>query len=70
MFDEFYKALDKDLKDANLLDYNFEGVDLKKYDLTKAKISSAIMIKLGSYDDKLFRVITRDKQLSNITPST
>ncbi len=70
LFDKFYKALDKDLQDANLLDYDFEGVDLNKYDLTKAKISSAIMIKLGTYKDNLFKTITKDNQLANITPST
>lgn len=69
LFDEFYKALDKDLQDANLLDYNFEGIDLKKYDLTKAKISSEIMIKLGTYKDNLFKIITKDNQLATIMPS-
>lgn len=69
LFDKFYKALGKDLQDANLLDYNFEGIDLKKYDLTKAKISSEIMIKLGTYKDNLFKIITKDNQLANIMPS-
>ena len=69
-FDKFYTALDKDLQDANLLDYDFEGIDLNKYDLTKAKISSTIMIKLGTYKDNLFKAITKDNQLANITPST
>lgn len=70
MFDKFYKASDKDLANADLLDYDFQGVDLSKYDLTKARISSEIMIKLGIYNNSLFKSITKDSHLANITPST
>ena len=70
MFDKFYKASDKDLANADLLDYDFQGVDLSKYDLTKARISSEIMIKLGIYNNSLFKSITKDRHLANITPST
>lgn len=69
LFDKFYKALGKDLSDADLLDYDFDGIDLNKYDFSKAKLSSAIMIKLGTYKDNLFKIITKDNELSNITPS-
>ena len=69
MFDKFYKASGKDLANADLLDYDFQGVDLSKYDLTKARISSEIMIKLGIYNNSLFKSITKDSHLANITPS-
>mgnify|MGYP004685990369 CR=1 FL=1 len=69
LFDKFYKALDKDLVNADLLDYDFYGVDLSKYDLTKARISSGIMIKLGVYNNTLFESITKDSYLASITPS-
>ena len=68
-FHEFYTALDRDLSDANLLDYDFDGIDLNKYDLSKAKLSSAIMIRLGIYRDDLFKVVTQNKELTYITPS-
>lgn len=70
LFDQFYKALDKNLTNADLLDYDFQGIDLSKYDLTKARISSEIMIKLGIYNNNLFKIITKDSKLANITPST
>ena len=69
-FDKFYKALDKDLTDANLLDYSFDGIDLSKYDFSRAKISSDIMIKLGIYKNTLFKTISKDSELANIMPST
>ena len=68
-FDEFYVALGKNLRGVKLYNYNFEGVDIKKYDLSKAKLSSDMMIKLGIYKDDLFKKITKDKELSNITHS-
>ncbi len=69
-FNRFYKALNKNLEDADLLDYDFVGLDLNKYDLSKAKISSTVMIKLGIYKDNIFKIITKDSNLSDITPST
>ena len=69
-FDKFYKALDKNLNNANLLDYDFDGIVLNKYDLSKAKISSDIMIKLGIYNDKLFKIIAKDRELSSVLTST
>ena len=68
-FEKFYRFLKHDLKDANLLDYDFEGIDLKKYDFTKAKISSQTMIKLGTYNNKFFNLTLKDDYLLNITPS-
>ena len=68
-FDKFYNALDKDLSGANLLDYDFKDIDIKKYNLSKAKISSSTMKKLGTYDDKLFKLITANNQLLAIKPS-
>ena len=69
-FNRFYKALNKNLEDADLLDYDFDGIDLNKYDLSKAKISSTVMIKLGIYKDNIFKIVTKDSNLSDITLST
>lgn len=68
-FKKFYNAVGKDLKDANLLNYDFEGIELNKYDLSKAKISSSIMIKAGIYKKKLYNAITKTPELSNIPPT-
>lgn len=69
-FDKFYKAVNKDLADADLLDYTFENINLNEYDLSKAKISSDTMIKLGTYKDNLFKIISKDNDLARITPSS
>lgn len=68
-FDTFYKALKKDLSNANLLEYDFENVDLSKYNLSNAKLSSRAMIKLGTYTNKYFKILKADEPLSKITPS-
>ena len=68
-FDTFYKALKKDLSNANLLEYDFENVDLSKYNLSNAKLSSQAMIKLGTYTNKYFKILKADEPLSKITPS-
>lgn len=63
-FEDFYKATRKNLKNADLLDYDFKNVDLKKYNIERAKISSEIMRKIGLYTDNIFRLITSDRELS------
>ena len=68
-FGKFYRALKKDLDGANLLGYDFEGLNPKKYNLSNAKISSKTMMKLGTYDPNLFQAIDAGKSLATITPS-
>lgn len=70
LFDQFYRALNKNLANADLLDYDFQGVDISKYILAKAKVSSEIMIKLGIYNNTLYKSLTKDNHLANIMPST
>lgn len=47
-----------------MLDYDFKNVDLKKYKIERAKISSEIMRKIGLYTDNIFRLITSDRELA------
>ncbi len=68
-FDSFYRECKGKTSDADLLDYHFEGIDLEKYDLSWAKVSSEIMAKLGTYSDEVHQIITKGLPLSKITPS-
>jgi len=69
-FDEFYKATKKNLTNANLVYYDFDNEkDIKKYDLSKAMISSKTMIKLGNYNDELYKSI-KDSEHLNFTFSS
>lgn len=65
-FDAFYKALKKDLKNADLLYYDFNDCDALKYDLSKAMISSQTMLKIGKYDKKFERLINKDNDLISV----
>lgn len=68
-FEKFYIGVKRNLDGANLLDYDFKDINLKKYDFTNAKISSQTMSKLGIYNNRFFNMITKDGYLSNIVPS-
>lgn len=67
-FDSFYKATKKDLSNADLLDYDSETENLKKYNFAHAKISSQTMLKLGVYDGKIERVLKKDKDCLSALP--
>lgn len=67
-FDSFYKATKKDLSNADLLDYDFETENLKKYNFSHAKISSQTMLKLGVYDGKIERVLKKDMDCLSALP--
>ncbi|MFA6843743.1 MAG: metallophosphoesterase [Bacilli bacterium] len=69
-FKSFYKAVNKNLYDTNLLGYHFDDIDPKKFDLSGAKVSAKTMIKLGKYSDKIEKVLKKDSKLSIITPMT
>lgn len=53
-FDEFYSFLNGDLSDADIYDFNFDGIDLKKYDINNVTINSTVLIKNELYDDKFY----------------
>ena len=43
-----------DLSNADIYEYNFDGIDLKKYNLDNVTINSTVLIKNGLYDDKFY----------------
>jgi predicted MPP superfamily phosphohydrolase len=53
-FKGFAKFLQNDLTDADLYDYDFEGIDLKKYYIDNAGISSSVLIKQGLFDTSFY----------------
>ena len=53
-FAEFYLFLNGDLSNADIYEYNFDGVDLKKYNLDNVAINSTVLIKNGLYDDTFY----------------
>ena len=68
-FDNFYKAIKKDLKNADLLYYNFDDCNPLTYDLSKAIISSETMKKIGNYDNKFEKLIHEDKDFKILNPT-
>lgn len=55
-FAEFYIFVDKDLKDADLLEYDFEGVKLKGIDVSEAYIRADVLLKNDMYSDAYFNI--------------
>ena len=53
-FDDFYSFLDGDLANSDIYEYNFDGIDLKKYNLDNVAINSTVLIKNGLYDDTFY----------------
>lgn len=53
-FDDFYSFLDGDLTNSDIYEYNFDGIDLKKYNLHNVAINSTVLIKNGLYDDTFY----------------
>lgn len=53
-FVEFYSFLNGDLSNADIYEYNFDGIDLKKYNLDNVAINSTVLIKNGLYDDTFY----------------
>ena len=66
-FDDFYYFLDEDLFDAKLRDYDFAGIDLKKYNITGAVIHSNVLDNQGLYDSSYFDKLKKQIKSSNIT---
>lgn len=67
-FDEFYKATKHNLKNADLLDFDFKGYDINKYNLEEAKLSSSIMIQMGTYSPMLYNQINQNPNLKILAP--
>ena len=59
-FIEFYQHLDGDLKDANLYDYDFKGVNLNEFNIEGAYIRSDILISHNLYDDSFYNSNVKD----------
>lgn len=54
-FKAFFQFVGGDLFDADLYDYDFKGIDLTKFNVTGAKISSDILSTFGLYDDTFYK---------------
>ena len=67
-FDAFYEATNRDLSNADLLYYNFETENLEKYNFSRAKISSQIMLKLGVYKKTVERIVKKDTDYLSALP--
>ena len=53
-FNDFYSFLDADLKGAVLYGYDFNGIDIKKYNIKGAYISGAVLSKLGKCNNSFY----------------
>lgn len=68
-FDDFYKECHSNLHGADLLDFGFDGIDLSKYELVNAKISSKTMTMLGMPPDEVHKRIKKGEDLCRFVPS-
>ncbi|MCH5265387.1 MAG: DUF4116 domain-containing protein [Lachnospiraceae bacterium] len=64
-FDKFYDFLDGNLFDAELRDYSFQGIDLKKYNIEGATINSEILQLQGLYDGTYFATIKKVLEINS-----
>lgn len=53
-FDDFYSFLEGDLTNSDIYEYDFNEIDIKKYNLSDTAINSSILIKNGLYDDTFY----------------
>lgn len=53
-FDDFYSFLEGDLTNSDIYEYDFNKIDIKKYNLSDTAINSSILIKNGLYDDTFY----------------
>ena len=59
-FEEFYTYVDGNLENAELHDFDFCGLELKKYNLNGAYINSAALLANNLYDDTFYRSMICD----------
>ena len=60
-FDSFYNYLNGNLTNAELYDYDFKNIDLKKYNINNVNIKSEILIAQGVYDNTFY-----EKNFNNV----
>ncbi len=53
-FEDYYAFLDGDLRGAYLRDFEFTGIDLRKYNINGAVIHSDVLAAQGLYDDSYY----------------
>lgn len=69
-FYNFYRAASYDLNGADLYDYDFENVDLIRYNLQGAKTNPSIKEKLISYNQSLYQSICEDSNYCKMQKNT
>ena len=69
-FDKFYKYLYGDLEGADLLNYDFKRIKLKKYNISGALINCDVLLKHGLYDENFYNsntlLATESEEYDNI----
>lgn len=69
-FYSFYSHLDGNLADADLINFEFKGIDIKNYDLSNCLINSEVLIKQGVYDNSYYSTnIEQTSRYLNYRPS-
>lgn len=53
-FQEFYDYLEGNLRESNLTEYDFEQIEMEKFNLDGAYLSSKMLIKQGKYDKSFY----------------
>ena len=53
-FDEYYTYIDGDFTNANLLEFDFDDIDISNLNLDKALLNSSTLKKIGKYNDSFF----------------
>jgi hypothetical protein len=59
-FVDFYKHLDGNLKDADLYDCDFKGVNLADFNIDGAYLNSSVLVEQGLYDDSFYNAHVKD----------
>ena len=53
-FEDFYAHLDGNLQEADLTEFEFEGIDISSYNLEGAFLSSNLLMEQGNYNDDFY----------------
>lgn len=66
-FDKFVEYLNNDLYNADLFEFDFKGIDIKKYDYSNLLINSSVLIENGLYDSSSYeKLILNNKKYLDI----
>lgn len=60
-YHKFYKHLDGDMKNADLYEFDFKGVDITKIPLDDIRLSSDALYNLGMFDDTYYKSVTSNQ---------